>query len=164
VGLIQQSWDYLFKKDITSLYQHSAVAWYFTCKTLFYLWVQSLWFVVFVVGTKLCVIICAILILYIFKKLKAQNAYQNVLRKKKGILVIWFDELNLTSRVELFVNFKRTELELNIRFISKSSQVLSRTNSYQVESSSDEFDSTRLISSPNHNQIILISILGHVNI
>jgi hypothetical protein len=52
------------------------------------------------------------------------------------------NELNLTSRVELFVNFKRAELEFEKRFVSNSSRVSSRTNSYRVESSSDEFDST----------------------
>jgi len=57
-------------------------------------------------------------------------------------------ELNLTSRTELFVNFKRAELELKNRFVSNSSRVSSRTNFYRVESNSDKFDSTRLISSP----------------
>jgi len=54
--------------------------------------------------------------------------------------VIRTNELNLTSRTELFVNFKRAELELKKEFVSNSSW----TNSHWVESSSKEFDSTRL--------------------
>jgi len=61
--------------------------------------------------------------------------------------VIWENKPNLTSRTELLVNFKRVELELKKEFVSNSSRVSSRTNSYRVESSSDRFDSTRLISS-----------------
>jgi len=57
-------------------------------------------------------------------------------------------EMNLTSRTELFVNVKRVELELKNKFVSNSSRVSSWTNSYQVEPSLDEFESTRLISSP----------------
>lgn len=51
----------------------------------------------------------------------------------------------LTSWIELFVNFKRVELEPKKWFVSKSSWVSSRTNSYRLELSSDKFDSTRLI-------------------
>jgi len=53
--------------------------------------------------------------------------------------------MNLTNRTELFVNFKRAELKFKKKIVS--SRVSSRTNSYRVESSSDRFDSTRLISS-----------------
>ena len=79
------------------------------------------------------------------------------LKKKKLVkYTIRADELNLTSRTELFVNFKRAELELKKKFVSNSSRVSSRvssrTNSYRVESSSGRFDSTRLISSPNYKR------------
>jgi len=51
---------------------------------------------------------------------------------------LWF--MILTSRTELFVNFKRVELEPRKWFVSNSSRVSSRINSYRVESSSDKFD------------------------
>jgi len=54
---------------------------------------------------------------------------------KKKVLkyAIRANEMNITSKTELFVNFKRAELELKKMFVLNSSQVLSRTNSYRVE-------------------------------
>jgi len=92
--------------------------------------------------------------------LKVKDIYfwqkKKLFLKKKKLLkyTIRADELNLTNRTELFVNFKRAELELKKRFVSNSSWVSSRTNSYRVESSSGRFDSTRLISSPSVNGTI----------
>jgi len=43
------------------------------------------------------------------------------------------NELNLTSRTKLFVNVKGAELELKKRFVSNSSRVSSRVDSYRVE-------------------------------
>jgi len=56
--------------------------------------------------------------------------------------MIWANEMNLKSRTELFVNFKRAELELKKIFVSNSSRVLSWTNSYRVELGRVRFDST----------------------
>lgn len=81
------------------------------------------------------------------------------LTKKKWILnVIWTNELNLTSWIELFANFKRTELELKKKSVSNSNRVSSWTNPYRVESSSYRFDSTRLISSPIYEFFSYFSI------
>jgi len=56
-----------------------------------------------------------------------------LLKKKLLKNAIRANELNLTSRTELFVNFKRIELEFKKRLVSNSSRVSSRTNSYRVE-------------------------------
>jgi hypothetical protein len=50
---------------------------------------------------------------------------------------------------QIVVNFKRAELELKKKFVLNSNQGLNQANSKRVKSSSDRFDSTRLISSPN---------------
>jgi len=80
-------------------------------------------------------------------------SYRSINFDKKKInfwsYVIWTNELNLLSWTELYVNFKQAELELKKKFDSKSSQVSNWTNFYRVGASSDEFDSTWLIFSPN---------------
>jgi len=67
------------------------------------------------------------------KKLKRKYLLKHAIRA---------NELNLTSRTELFMNYKRAEFELKKRFVLNSSRVSSRTNSYGIESSSDRFDSS----------------------
>jgi hypothetical protein len=56
-------------------------------------------------------------------------------------------ELNLTSRVELFVNFKRVELEF--KKSSYQTRVECQDELIFIESSRAQTSSTRLISSPN---------------
>jgi len=51
------------------------------------------------------------------------------------------NELNLTSRVELFVNFKQAKLQFEKRFVSNSSRVSNRANSYWVKLRRVQLDS-----------------------
>jgi len=73
------------------------------------------------------------------------------IKKKVLKYTIRTNELNLTSRTELFVNFKRAELELKklVRFKLESSFEPSQFLSSQVELRQVRLDSTRLISNPN---------------
>jgi hypothetical protein len=79
-------------------------------------------------------------------------------RAEKRVEYRFENELNLTNRTELLANFKQAELELKKEFMSNSSRVTSRTNSYRIESNSDRFHSTRLISSPSFQRAIVTTM------